>query len=125
MRSEYDRIELWYRRDETLLPVRGRTRNAGTGDESEFTLLDIPKPLLNTPVDPKEISTAVPIDRGWRIEITPWKDPVLPITRLAPTTQPAASQPTTRPATTRPKIPVPRWLRNRQPPPPPPGAPTR
>lgn len=70
--SDFEQIDLWYSRD-TLLPVKGESIHAGSGDVDVFNLLD---PIqINSPVEENEIDTAAPSsknERGWHEQITPW-----------------------------------------------------
>lgn len=69
---DFEQIDLWYSRI-TLLPIKGESVHAGSGDVDVFNLLD---PIqINSPVEANEIDTTAPSangERGWHEQITPW-----------------------------------------------------
>ena len=77
MGINFTQIDLWYDQA-TMLPVKCHTINDDSDDEQIFSLF---KAELNGEIDPKYLSTAVPTERGWQVEITPleknWFDAIL------------------------------------------------
>lgn len=66
----FTQIDLWYDQA-TMLPIKCHTINDDSDDEQIFSLF---KTVLNEKIDPKHLSTAIPTERGWQVEITPLND---------------------------------------------------
>jgi hypothetical protein len=65
----FTQVDLWYDQ-QTLLPVKCHTQNDNSDDEQIFSLF---KPVLNEPISESNLSTDVPTERGWQVEVTPLK----------------------------------------------------
>lgn len=65
----FTQIDLWYDA-ETLLPVKCLTVNSDSDDEQIYSLF---KASLNAEIAPEMLSTSVPTESGWHVEVTPLK----------------------------------------------------